>query len=519
MVAGMVAVSNPAVAYGMPVVPELETENAGDQAGAPGESGQSAAGENGQSLVGGNNLAPAGDIRTPAPAENAQPPSAPAQEIQPTAPVQEAQPTAPAEDIQQPTAPVQEAQPTAPAEDIQQPSAPAQEVQPTAPTENAQPSAAPVAGGGNSSGTSPVIEAGNGSGGSQGGAAGPGGAFPLPPTFTGPDTSAYVPGRVDYFYQPVANPVVNLAEKYTYDMMVQDLANLQARYGDSHMKINVIGTSLDGRNLYEAILGNPNAKKHVLIHAGIHAREYMNPLLVMKQLEYGLEYYDQGVYDGQYLKAILNNVAVHFVPMVNPDGILISQYGVDALQSQELKQVVRQCYEDDLAQGITSSAFERYLLYWKANARGVNLNGNFPANWDIVGSPSKPSFASYKGDSVLSEPESQALANLMNSREWAATVSYHSMGNIIYWDYEGNRVQQESNELATLIGNSTGYRLSGTVSHGGFKDWAQIKDNPVPSVTIETGGVTCPMPLSEYEDVWERNKMVWALVAKYAMEH
>lgn len=333
-----------------------------------------------------------------------------------------------------------------------------------------------------------------------------------------PESTNPVPGRIDYFSEQVANPTVAVAEKYTYENLTADLENLKARYGQ-HLQVNVIGTSLDGRNLYEAILGNPDAEKHVLIHAGIHAREYMTPLLVMKQLEYGLEFYDRGSYDGQPLSAILEQVAVHFVPMVNPDGIAISQFGMDAIRSDQLRQEIQQCYARDLEQGRTSAAFDRYQMYWKANARGVDLNQNFPADWDRAGGCLNPSYASYKGAEPLSEPETRAIANLVNSRKWSATVSYHSMGNIIYWDYPGNRVQQFSGEMAALIEVSTGYRAAGSSGHGGFKDWTQIKDDPIPGVTIETGSVACPLPVSEFADIWNRNKMVWALVACYAKEH
>lgn len=372
---------------------------------------------------------------------------------------------------------------------------------------------------------SQVVESGRGRSQVVGPGTGPGLSYPAAnrdpselPGIPALNPSSIVPGRLDYFSEPVSNPVVEVVEKYTYDMMVQDLNDMQSRYGQ-RLRVNVIGTSLDGRNLYEVVLGNPNAKKHVLIQAGIHAREYMTPLVAMKQIEYGLEFYDHGSYEGRFISDILQEVAVHFVPMANPDGILISQFGVDALQSEEWKQAVRQCYADDLAEGRTSSAFERYLVYWKANARGVNLNGNFPANWDLVGSPPKPSYASYKGEAPLSEPETKALADLAASRDWEATASYHSMGNIIYWDYDGNRVREESASLVELVAASTGYRPAGSSGHGGFKDWMQIKDNPAPGVTIEMGGVSCPLPLSEYTDVWERNKMVWILLAKYAMEH
>ena len=354
---------------------------------------------------------------------------------------------------------------------------------------------------------------------------GPGAGMPgshmAGPGMTGPGEAGAIPeipGRIDYFREAVPRPVVNVVEKYSYDQMVRDLESLQSRYG-TNMRTNVIGTTLDGRNLYEVVLGNPDAEKHVLIHAGIHAREYMTPLLVMKQLEYGLEFYDRGNYEGQPLSNILHHVAVHFVPMANPDGLMLSAFGLSSIRSEELRQIIRNCYDTDTAQGRNSAAFEHYLTVWKANARGVDLNQNFPANWEQVVSCPDPSYATYRGASALSEPESQALANLVNSRSWAATISYHSMGNVIYWDYTGNKQFDRSRELADMVAMNTGYRPAGSSGHGGFKDWTQIKENPIAGLTIETGSVACPMPLSEYEKIWYQNKMVWAAVAKYIMEH
>ena len=320
------------------------------------------------------------------------------------------------------------------------------------------------------------------------------------------------------FAGTVTDPIVKVAEKYTYDQMSQDIQKLSARYG-SHMKVNVIGTSLDGRNLYEIVVGNQNAPKHILIHAGIHAREYMTPLLVMKQLEYGLAFYDSGSYNGTPLSQLFNQVAIHYVPMVNPDGISISQFGESGIRSETLRQQIRQCYENDKELGRTSSTYERYLLYWKADARGTDLNQNFPADWDQVSSSSKPSYGTYKGTSSLSEPESQALANLALSRNWALTISYHSMGNLIYWDYARNKVKETSKALADLMASKTGYRLGGSSGHGGFKDWVQIKDSPIPSVTIEVGSVTCPMPVSEFPAVWQHNKEVWVSAMEFAIQH
>lgn len=322
----------------------------------------------------------------------------------------------------------------------------------------------------------------------------------------------------DGFAGTVSSPLVKVTEKYTYDQMSQDIQELSSRYS-SLMKVNTIGTTLDGRNLYEIVVGNLNAEKHVLIHGGIHAREYMTPLLIMKQLEYGLAFYGTASYEGRLLSDLFNKTAIHYVPMVNPDGITISQSGIGGIRSEELRRTIQQCYQNDLAQGRTSAALERYLNYWKANGRGVDLNQNFPADWEEVTSTDMPSYATYKGTAPLSEPESQALANLIQSRNWTATISYHSMGNIIYWDYPGNTVSAQSQELANAVSAKTGYRLAGSSGHGGFKDWLQIKENPIPSLTIEVGSVSCPMPVTEFTDVWNKNQEVWAVVLKWAAEH
>ena len=93
------------------------------------------------------------------------------------------------------------------------------------------------------------------------------------------------------------------------------------------------------------------------------------------------------------------------------------------------------------------------------------------------------------------------------------------MGNIIYWDYPGNKVTDQSRDLANMVSGKTGYRLAGSSGHGGFKDWVQINDSPVPSLTLEVGSVSCPMPVSEFTDVWNRNNEVWAVVMKFALEH
>ena len=76
-------------------------------------------------------------------------------------------------------------------------------------------------------------------------------------------------------------------KNYSYKELKTDLKQLQKKYRD-HCQVNVIGKTADKRNLYEVVIGNPNAKKHLLVIGNLHAREHMTVQLCMKQIEYYL---------------------------------------------------------------------------------------------------------------------------------------------------------------------------------------------------------------------------------------
>ena len=242
----------------------------------------------------------------------------------------------------------------------------------------------------------------------------------------------------------------------------------------------------------------------------------MTPLLIMNQIELALANYDTGHYDGMALSDMFGQVALHFVPMTNPDGVALSQYGLSAIRSDSLKEQILASYRRDVETGRTDLDLEAYLPCWKSNAMGVDLNHNFPAQWDRLPAASG-SYANYKGPAPLSEPESRALADLTTGRTWAATVSYHSMGNIIYWDTENSRCADASLALAEAVSRVTGYAPDPDMGKGGYKDWVQTNGQAPPSITIEVGSVACPMPVSEYESVWKQNRSVWARVMTFVL--
>ena len=93
----------------------------------------------------------------------------------------------------------------------------------------------------------------------------------------GPGVKASV-GENDFLNLEVANPIVKAVDKYSFEQMEADIQALKQTYGDK-ITVNVIGTSRDGRSIYDIILGNPQAEKQILMQGAIHAREYMLSLI------------------------------------------------------------------------------------------------------------------------------------------------------------------------------------------------------------------------------------------------
>jgi murein peptide amidase A len=65
----------------------------------------------------------------------------------------------------------------------------------------------------------------------------------------------------------------------------------------------------------------------------------------------------------------------------------------------------------------------------RQNARGVDLNRNFPRRWRHHGEPGSPY---YSGPRPLSEPESRAAARLIRRVEPDVTVWYHQPLELVY---------------------------------------------------------------------------------------
>ncbi|BCN32459.1 hypothetical protein bsdtb5_37540 [Anaeromicropila herbilytica] len=297
--------------------------------------------------------------------------------------------------------------------------------------------------------------------------------------------------------------------RYSYSDMVTDLNIFKKKYGDC-LKVSVLSKTYDNRNIYEVILGNPNAKKKVMVQSSIHAREYMTALLTMKQIEFYCKNYYTGRYAGKYFNELFEDVAFYIVPMANPDGVSISQYGAAGVKNKALRNRVKAICRNH--GGGTS-----YYHTWKANVRGVDLNRNFDQYWSILeGSPKGMAGFGYKGPSAASEKETKTLMNLFQDISPVASISYHATGSIIYWDYgQKGAFRNECAKLMRVARSLTSYKLVKGFSkyHAtGFSDWVAINQR-TPAITIEIGRGSCPLSRWEFSSIWSKNKLMYLKTA------
>lgn len=286
-------------------------------------------------------------------------------------------------------------------------------------------------------------------------------------------------------------------KKYSYSEMVSDINSLKKKY-NGLVTVKSIATTPDKRKVYDVIIGNPKAKKCIMVTASMHAREYMTSIVAMKQMEYYLQNQTSKI-GKTTVQNTLNKVCIHFVPMVNPDGVMISQNGASAIQNASLRSKVRKM-------GASSR--------WKANGRGVDLNRNWAYRWRRSG---KAGSQGYTGSKAFSESETKALStlkrNLKKNSGLKGIISYHTMGNMIFGSTKGttSSVRSGINKMYSLAKSLTRYRKADNIYGGSgatnSREW-DMYILKVPSITIECGSHSAPGPISEFPGIWKKNKDV-----------
>ena len=308
------------------------------------------------------------------------------------------------------------------------------------------------------------------------------------------------------------------SEMYTYQKMESDIELLKQRY--EGVTSDSIGTTTDGRNLYRIVIGSRDAKKKILVVGAVHAREYITAPLVMRQIKEMLDKREDG-------DKSLDEICIEYVPMVNPDGVTISQSGIKGLNKEESKKKLQEIIDSWSEWGLKENQdkYNWFLNKWKNNLNGVDINHNFPTQgWpNRADSRKRPCNEFYKGASAGSESETQYLITLVNNENFDAVLNYHTQGQIIYWSnqHAAADVLAKDRAMADIVAAYTGYKLVAPEADGskygtGFKDWLDWEKG-IPNVTVEVGIGTSPVPETQIESIWQQNTGVLPDIVKYIL--
>ena len=273
--------------------------------------------------------------------------------------------------------------------------------------------------------------------------------------------------------------------------------DIQKRY--PHITRKIIGHSILGRPIEMIRLGY--GKSSSLFVGAHHGAEAITSLFLMKFIEDILENERTPSHRliGFDLKQILTHRSILIVPMLNPDGVAIQKNGATAAGI--------------LRESVLSMNGNHNFALWQANARGVDLNHNYDAEFQkckkaeralgiLSGGPTR-----YGGAYPESEPETQALANLTRgiSKNLRAVLALHTQGEEIYRDFNGI-VPRNADMLAKRFSKVSGYTVAKPpkeASYGGYKDFV-IQKFGIPAFTIECGSGKNPLPSTDFYSIYNK---------------
>ncbi len=143
----------------------------------------------------------------------------------------------------------------------------------------------------------------------------------------------------------------------------------------------------------------------------------------------------------------------------------------------------------------------------------MDLNRNYPASWEEAKAqePSLgidgPGPTRYGGTSPLSEPETQAMVSFTRQHNFKLVIAYHTQGRVIYWLYKDMRPPR-AETIAGVFASTTGYEVSENpyeAAYAGYKDWF-VEEFFRPGYTFEAGIGTNPLPISQFNAIYEENE-------------
>lgn len=258
-----------------------------------------------------------------------------------------------------------------------------------------------------------------------------------------------------------------------------------------------IGKTVLGRKIPVLSIGKTGCS--TLFVGATHGSEWLTSLILLRFFDEVCTAFEHGEkLCGINLAAAIGKRGLAVIPVLNPDGTEINLRGKAAALSS--------------AGHIGRLAGGDYA-HWNANARGVDINHNFGAGWEILHKQEReagifgPAPRQYGGPKAFSEPETRAICGFCSTFDVQRLYSFHSQGEEIYW-YYGPKTPFISRDIAEEFALACGYSVSrpeGMASNGGLKDW-YIENFSRPGFTVETGLGENPLPIESLDAVYEKLK-------------
>lgn len=242
-----------------------------------------------------------------------------------------------------------------------------------------------------------------------------------------------------------------------WEELTMMLKEINETADQERIHIYSIGKSCLGRDIWVfEITARKKEEAVIVVDGGMHGSEVIGVKSAVYILTKILE-------EASQIEA-LDYITLIIIPMLNPDGVEASKF----LPAQP----------------------PILLKYARRNARGVDLNRNFPHGWSVGGSTDyeRPD---YRGITPETEPEVQALLNIFKNRNVKFYVNLHSgISATLIPGYERNPYREMyTNEIARGIANIFNHPIARGRFYGGSANWVLFAyENKALSIIIELYG-------------------------------
>ncbi len=273
--------------------------------------------------------------------------------------------------------------------------------------------------------------------------------------------------KVETKKQAKATSVPSFTGYLTSEGIESSLQQLPILYPSISQLIILPEKSHEGRTSRAIKIGvnTPPAQQYpksgMLFLGGVHAREIVNPDLLVKfafdlcgayTTKTGMKFGPKS-YEADDIKKIVENLELYIFPLVNPDG----------------RSYVQSPSGD---------------IWWRKNknpnpglsAQGVDINRNYDFLWDSgIGTSTNPVREIYRGVKALSEPETRNVVHLINNyQNIACVIDVHSYSELILYPWGDDENQTDDPDMNFKNPDYDGQR--GSPGDTTYKEYIHKKD-------------------------------------------